>query len=352
MNSFDPLAWSPELRRALISVRPEFFGLPADQQMRYRVKLPRQDRQAIVAALLAAYGHPQPSEVADQESNGHIEVPLQNRINEWLQPLVGIGEDAFSLNESFRPEQTILDFPTLLSYDEDDHEFQEQARKEMDPTHLQWPYAGSLNATWARCIMGERLCYLTLYMAGLHIAHGIEKLANKVVARLIPHRYVPRSENGRTEGGFIEWSHRVEAGGQESLLEELQRQVWTYTHERVHELQAEFNGLSQSGTFFEAGPAPEASEDERHLRIVFSDPRALARVRFTTFLSDCRAMERPAEELNLIESREAARLIQFVDDRYQELLSTFDPKVVPMRRRTRVLIHPGAWDALNGGEDR
>ncbi|MBY0235415.1 MAG: hypothetical protein K2W93_10560 [Burkholderiaceae bacterium] len=352
MNSFDPLAWSPELRRALISVRPDFFGLPLDQQMRYRVKLPSQDRQAIVAALLMAHCHPQASEVADQESNGHIAAPLQNRINEWLQPLVGIGEDAFSLNESFRPEQTILDFPTLLSYDEDDHEFQEHARKEMDSAYLQRPYAGSLNATWARCMIGERLCYLTLYMAGLHIAHGIEKLANREVERLIPHRYVPRSENGRTEGGFIEWNRRLEAGGQEALLEELRRRVWTYTHERMHELQAEFNGLSQSGTFLTEGARPVPPEDELHLRIVFSDPRALARVRFTSFLSDCRAMERPAEELNLAESREAARVIQFVNDQYLELLRTFDPKVVPMRRQTRVLIHPNAFDAFNGDEDR
>ncbi|MBC7379612.1 MAG: hypothetical protein H7346_19530 [Burkholderiaceae bacterium] len=92
MKSFDPSAWSPELRRALISVRPDFFGQPPDQQLRYRVKLPSKDRQAIVAALVAAHGHSRPAEVAEQESNGDIAAPVQHRINEWLQPIFGLGE--------------------------------------------------------------------------------------------------------------------------------------------------------------------------------------------------------------------------------------------------------------------
>jgi hypothetical protein len=38
VNSYDPSAWQPALRRALISARPDFFGLSAEEQLRYRVK--------------------------------------------------------------------------------------------------------------------------------------------------------------------------------------------------------------------------------------------------------------------------------------------------------------------------
>lgn len=348
----DSSAWSPELRRALISVRPDFFGLPPDQQLRYRVKFPSKDRQAIVAALLAAHGHNLPAEVAEQESNGDIAAPVQHRVNEWLQPIIGIGEDSFSLNESLRVDQSILDFPTLLSYDRDDHEFQEQARTEVEPSHVPRRYAGALNATWARCMLGGRLCYLTLSVAASRIGNRIEDAAGTEIDRIIRHRYVPRPENGHVEDGLVRWSHRVEAGGQESLLEELQLRVWTYANARVLELHTELNDQPRTGTFLNDDPVPESAEDEQRLRIVFSDPSALAQVRFTSFLSDCRALEHPAEELILVERREADRVVCFVSEQYEELLRTFDANVVPLRREIKVLIHPGAFDAFNSDEDR
>jgi hypothetical protein len=347
MNSFDPLVWSPELRRALISARPDFFGMSPEQQLRFRVKLPSEDRQAIVAALLAMHGHSRPAEAAEQESNGRIAVPVQHRINEWLQPLIGIGEDSFSLNESYREGQSILDFPTLLDYDQEDHDYQEKALKDLDPTHPQRPYAGSMHWTWARCMLGGRLCYLNLSMAASHIVSGIEDLASAEIDRRIPHRYVPRPEHGRVEDGLIRWSQRVDAGGQEALHDELQRRVWGYANARLHDLQTELNGQSLTATFLNDDLAPENPKDEQHLSIVFSDPSALGQVRLTSFLRDCRAMEQPWEKLTLLQSREAERVIRFVNEQHQELMQTFDASVVPLRRRNKVLIHPDAFDALN-----
>ncbi|MBC7379611.1 MAG: hypothetical protein H7346_19525 [Burkholderiaceae bacterium] len=250
-------------------------------------------------------------------------------------------------------DQSLLDVPTLLSYDRDDHEFKEQARKKVEPSHVPRPYAGALKATWARCMLGGRLCYLTLSMAASHIVDMIEDVAGTKIDRIIPHRYVPRPENGRVEDGLVRWSHRVEAGGQEALLEELQRRVWTHANARVRELQREYIDQQRTGTFFlKDDPGPEGADDEQRLRIVFSDPGALAQVRFTSFLSDCRALEHPAEELILVERREADRVVCFVNDQHEELLRAFDANVVPLRRQIKVLIHPGAFDALNSDKDR
>lgn len=351
-NSFDLSTWSPELRRALISIRPDFFGLSPEQQLLLRMNLPVADRQAIVAALLAAHGHDQSLELAEKESTGRLETSVQHRINEWLQPLIGIGEDAFSFNESFRPDRALLDFRTLLDYDRDDHEYQELARKELDPAYAPRPYAGALNWTWARCMFDGRLCYLTLSMAATHLIHCIENAAFIEVDRLILNRYVPRPDNGQAEKGFIRWSHRVEAGGQEALLGELQQRIWAYLAARQTDLQVEFNSQSRASTYLSDSSDPESTVEEQNLTIVFSDPRALVRVRLTSFLRDCRLMECPLDELACVERREADRVIQFVNEQHQELLRTFDTSVVPLRRRTKVLIHPGAFDALNGSEDR
>jgi hypothetical protein len=351
MNVLTPHAWQPELRRALISARPDFFGLSPEEQLRYRVKLPDDDRQAIVAALLKAHGHPHHVELAEQESNGRIAVEEQHRINEWLQPLVGIGEDAFSLNESFLSHQSILDFPTLLSYDQDDHDYQEQARQRAEPSHVARPYSGSLHATWARCMLGGRLCYLALSMVASEAIRRIDDIASEEIERLIPHRYVPGPDNGRTEDGFVQWNHRVEAGGQEALLDELMQRVWAYQNERVLDLRAEFNSMPAMTVFLDGHPGTAGTEQEQHLHILFSGPVALAQVRFTSFLEDCRAMAQPSDALTEIHRREAERAIRFVNEQHQELLRTFDARVVPLRRRTRILMHPDAFDALNGDGD-
>ena len=63
-------------------------------------------------------------------------------------------------------------------------------------------------------------------------------------------------------------------------------------------------------------------------------------------------MEQPREKLTSLESPEAERVIRFVNEQHQELMRTFDPSVVPLRRWNKVLIHPDAFDALNGDEER
>lgn len=342
MDEPDLHCWTPELRRAVMAVRPDFFGWFAGDRLSYRVKPPDTDREAIVAALLRAHGRRRPVATAKLESRGRIDLVLQNEINEWLQPLGGIGEDSFSLNESFADGCSILDFPTLLAYDQDDHAFQRQARQAEDPKTARRPYAGTLHATWARCMLDGRLCYLTLSMAAWYCYGSMQTAASDEIARLVPHRYVPGPQHGRREGGLIRWDHRVDAGRREGMLDELQRRAWAYEARRCEALLAQFKEQRQAGTFFIADPYPDEPHDERNLLIVFSDPEALARVRFTSFMRDSRALERPREELQAVEAAEVGKVVHHVQEEYDDLLRNFDPKVVPLRKRREVMLHPDA----------
>lgn len=56
-------------------------------------------------------------------------------LNRALLPLQGIGEDNFFLNEILLTDVTLLDFNTAGDYARDDHQFQEQARKQEDPVY-------------------------------------------------------------------------------------------------------------------------------------------------------------------------------------------------------------------------
>ena len=315
--------WTPELHRAVMSALPAFFAWPAAEQLRYRVKLPADAREAIVAALLREDGERRPAALAKLESRSRVPLALQNRINEWLQPLEGIGEDAFSLNEHFAEGRSILDFETLLDYDRDDHAFQETARKQEFENHQPEPYTGALHSTWARMLMNGRLCYLTLAMASWRLHGAMEEAAHAEIETRIPHRYVRGPEHGkRDERGLIRHDMRLEADGQEALLKELQRRIWQEESRRQRELGQWFREQRRGACFLDDDPWEHEGPDECNLLVVFSDPDALGAVRFTSFLSDCRRIERPLDELRALEAREADRMRDFVAEQHDDLART------------------------------
>lgn len=332
--------------------RPEFFAWPAEEQLRYRVKLPDADHEAIVSALLREHGERRPAALAKLESHGRVPLDLQNRINEWLQPLKGIGEDAFALNEHFADGSSLLDFPTLLAYDRDDHAFQQDAnlREVKDFKDLQpEPYSGALHGTWARMLVDGRLCYVTLTMLSWQLHGAMEEAANAQIESLVPHRHVRGPEDGkRDKSGAVRWDMRVDANGQEALLDELKHRVWEEESRRRQELGQLLCEQHQGVCFLDDQPWEHEDPDESNLLVVFSDPGALAAVRFTSFLRDCRRIEHPLTELRALEVREAQRMRDFVAALHEDLVKNFDPKVVTLRKKLKVMIHP---EALRDMED-
>lgn len=336
--------WSPVLRRALISVRREFFSWPPEQQLRYRAALPDEDRAAIVRALITGLSGTEgvAAQLVRQEQEGRLPLRLQNRINELLLPLTGIGADCFYLNEYLGEGRSILEFPNLRAYDEENHDFQEGARAEEDAGYAKQPYLGSLHGCWARMLVDGRLVYLTLSMAASYLHDRISEAAADELRRRIPHRHVPGPCDGEREGELIRWDTRVDAGGHEAMLEELQDRVWDYERDRWRAMKSEWNARSLAGVY-----ALDVSQPtESNLLCVFTDKQALDKVRFDTFMADCRAVERPVEELEVAVATEVERVHRFVAEQHQELLITFDPKVVRLRKRRKILMHPDALDNL------
>lgn len=334
--------WTPELRRALMVARPEFFGWSDQEQLRYRLDLPDDDRERIVAALLRETGHRRPEALAKLESHGRVALGVQNRINELLLPLTGIGEDAFVLNEHLQEGRSILGYETLGSFDADDHAFQQAARKEHDDPHVPEPYTGALHGTWARVLINGRICYLTLSMASWYLHGSMQEAADEEVQALVPHRHVRGPEDGKSKGGMVRWDLRVDAAGQEALLDELRHRVWAELDRRRRKLGQTFQQERSGAAFLDDKPWPETSPHEQNLRIVFSDPDALAAVRFVSFMRDCRRIQRPLSELLGFEAREAESIRAFVRAQHEDLVQNFDPKVLPLRKKLKILMHPQA----------
>ena len=81
---------------------------------------------------------------------------------------------------------------------------------------------------------------------------------------------------------------------------------------------------------------------------MFTDPDALAAIRFTSFLRDCRRIERPLAELRALEAGEAESIRNFVARQHEDLTKNFDPKVVTLRKKLKTMIHPDALRDMEG----
>jgi hypothetical protein len=335
--------WSPALRRAVMSVCPAFFGWPAQDQLKYRMQLPEGVRDDIAKQLLASI----PSDTALHvlqalDEQGRLPLDLQHQLNEKLLPLKGIGEDAFYLNEYLGEGTSLLDFQTLRDFDEHDHQFQESARADENKAHIPQPYLGALYGRWARVLVGGHLTYLTLSMAAGYIYDQISTAAADELQRLMPHHYVSGPDNGKSEDGMIRWDMRIDAGGQEAMLDELQHRIWSHEQSQWAELRTRYDALSQGRTYL----IDTSSEGESNMAIVFSDKTALDNVRFETFMTDCRSNQSDEADLFAEVAVEAKRICTYIAEQHDDLLRHFDPKVVPLRKRRKVLMHPGVLDDL------
>lgn len=335
--------WRPELRRAMMKVRPEYFAWPIERQERYGVAMPEADRAHLDAALLAElFGYRFAGMEEAAAAADHLSIAERNVWNQAVLPLEGIGENCFYLNEYFAEGETILDFDTVQDFDEDDYRFQEEARKKDDPGYTGKPYRGSLYLNWARLSVDGRFTYANLSMAAGYIYAKLENAAHELLEECIPHRYVPGRNHGKVEGGQWQWDLRVEANGQEGVLEELQRRVWRYDQARYDALLTACHSAGRGGVYL----LDESEPPEANLHVVFTDRKALEAVRFHSFLRDCRAIERSAEELHGAVDEERTALVRLVDEQHADVLRNYDPKVARFSRRRKVMVNKDAFDSL------
>lgn len=335
--------WSPALRRAMMSACPEFFGWPAQDQLAYRMALPEGVRDEIIVQLLASL--PSDSALHDLQAlnkQGRFPLDLQHQFNEKLLPLDGVGVDAFYLNEHLGEGVSILDFPTLRDFDEHDHQFQESARVDEDKAYVPLPYLGALHGRWARVLVDGQLTYLTLSMAAGYLYDQISTAAADELQRLMPHHYVSGPDDGKSEVGLIRWDMRIDAGGQEAMLDELQRRIWDQEQRQWAELRTLYDALGQERIYM----IDTSADGESSMAIVFSDKTALDGVRFEHFMADCRAKQRDTTALLAEATLEAKRICRFIAEQHNDLQQHFDPKVVPLRKHRKVLMHPGVLDDL------
>ena len=324
-------------------VNPEYFAWSLEAQERYRVSMPEHDafclRQALLKALFGIQAKTEEDLAEICNRFGDKEHLMFNRV--WL-PAAGVGEDSFFLNEYLDEGKTLLDFGTLYEYDHDDHNFQEQARKEQTPEYVVKPYRGTLYYAWARLFIDGAFHYASPCMAAGYVYSRLDEFGQEKVATLVPHRYVNAKDHGKREGKGTIFSQRLEADGKEPQAEELQQRFWDYLSQRFDALRTEFDGEARKAVYME----DLSHQNDPHMTFIFSDKTALQAVRFRYFMRDCRPLVADRTELDAVINRERQALNEYLESTCLDIFTNFDHKVAPFRKKRKIIIADGALNDL------
>ncbi len=332
------------LRRAIIRAMPDYYSWPESERERYRLNLPkRQDfliRQALLGSLFGI----------GVNTEAELDAVLKGfddehylLLNSTLLQFQGIGENNFYLNECLADGVSLLDFETLGDYARDDHEFQQQARKKEDPAYEIRPYQGDLHPCWARLNIDGEFHYATLVSLARHLLDTLDETGSEQIESLIPHRYVEGKNHGKREPGGTVWDLRVEASGMESQLEELRHRYYEYLRAAHERLLDQFDEQATQRIYIQR----ETQGLEPHIRFIFSDKSALDVVRFRHFFSDCRRIAGDITELAAVIEQEKQAAVEFLQTQYRDIQQNFDPSVVPLRKKRKIVLADGALDDLS-----
>ena len=337
------------INRLLIKLDPMFFSYPVSEQNKRRQGFGVVHHDKIYAYLYyELFG----LEYRSDEDDDSLEGELLYVLNAHTTSLMGIGDNSFRLCEYQSDDFNLDDFNSVYDYDLDDFAYQKKARKEHDINNSdEFEYRLYLNHLWLRLLDSERnFYYSTLSSLSFYLQDALEDVASDVIDSLIPHKLIKGPEHGRnTEGGMI-WDLRDDANGLEAELSELESRARNYIDEAYHQLNNEFHASPSKEVFL----IKDNSEfDSPRLDIIFKNAETAKQISFTSFLSDCQKFLTPCDQLETLKARENAKLKESLIDAHQDIMENFDPKIVKLEKKMKMVITPSALDDLSKleGED-
>lgn len=333
-------------RKALMAADPRYHAWPADRQERFRATMDEAARSRANAVLLQdVLGISCSADESGRIIDG-LSIPQLGLFNPAMLLTTGVGEDLIFLNESMAENTSLLEFTTIHDYDYADHLYQEQENRKEFADYAGREYFALRFSRWVRLLIAGEFYYGSLYSLAGHLINAVEDKGGERILTLIPHEYVEGRNHGKAETGGSLWDMRVEAGGQEAQLEELKRRWYGYVQQRWLELSQSFVGAPPAAFL-----ADRTQDDEPHRDFIFNNASALKAVRWKHLLADCERIRADASELAGIKQQEVDRANRWLDDALDDIRRNFDPRVVPLTKRRKIIIAPGAFDGLLGGDN-
>ena len=146
-------------------------------------------------------------------------------------------------------------------------------------------------------------------------------------------------------GGYL-WDIEIQANGLEKQLEELKYRWHRYVQQRWQELSQEFCH-SDPAVF----SVDDDQVDEKHRNFIFNNEAALRQIRWRYFLEDFETLKVDYATVTEQEKKELNAAKHWLQETHRDILDNFDPKVLKLRKKYKVVVAPGALDGLIGDDE-
>lgn len=191
-------------------------------------------------------------------------------------------------------------------------------------------------------LIQEQFYYATFTSLATYALDEIESAGNEIIRQLIPHEYVDGKNHGKREKGGFLWAVKIDATGQEAQLDELRSRWNDYERER-------WLALSESNV--QRLPAVYVHDkdwdDDPHRFFVFTNERTLKQIRWRHFLSDYESMVAEYAEVEKLLAEEIDRANAWLVENHQDIQENFDPTVVKLRKKKKIIMTESALDDLS-----
>ncbi len=231
----------------------------------------------------------------------------------------------------------------LYDYDYADYLYQESARKRDFPDYDGIDYYAYQHPSWVRLLIDGHFYYSTFTSLATYILDEIKSVGDETIRQLIPHEFVDGKNHGRQEKGGYLWDVKIDAAGQEAQLDELKSRFLDYQNKRW---------LALSEASVRRAPAvytrDEDWDDDPHRTYIFANGETLKQIRWRDFSTDCDSLMAESSVLEMLLAEEIDRSNTWITENHQDIQDDFDPTVVKLRRKRKIIMSATALDDLIG----
>ena len=334
------------VQKALIFANPEYYSWPPETQEIFRATMDQECISRVESVLIKELLGIACTINNAGDTWNEIPISKLNPLN-WAKLLTqGIGKDFVYLNESMEKDTSLLNFENLYDFDYNDYLFQEKANVKEFPEYKKRDYFALRFSRWVRLIINDQFYYANFYSLAGYLTDSLGDKGSDFIESLIPHEYVDGKNQGKSvKGGFL-WDMEIQANGLEKQLEELKHRWYRYVQQRWEELSQEFYRCEPAVFSLDSSDI-----EENHRNFIFNNETALRKIRWRYFLDDFEKLQDEFSKVSELENKELETAKLWLEETHRDIMANFDPNVVKLRKKYKVVVAPSALDGLLGDGD-
>jgi len=188
-------------------------------------------------------------------------------------------------------------------------------------------------------MLDGQFTFLTLSMASGYVFAEMQDHGYNVMRELIPHKHVRGENNGKPEKGGFLMDFRIQANGMEDQLEELKSRFnKTYLNDIWERAGYDWMNRGEDSVFI----LETNEDDENNRHIIFSDPEVLKKIRFESFVADCKSLEKAPKSLNDYLGAEKDKCRAWLVEQLKDINENYDPKIKKFQKKRKIVVSPKA----------